>query len=123
LNSLKKIMFIREGYLSDDLFKMNIITTKIIDEKKSDDTSSSYLLEYCDLWHEKQSHMNYNFIQRLINLDLLPSMILNLFILMLRNLKLRKFFFPIGVRMNFIFFTRTSTIFVLQALLTTCVSP
>jgi hypothetical protein len=116
-------MFIRKGYLNDDLFKMNIITTKTIDEKKSDDTSSSYLLESCDLWHDKQSHMNYNFIQRLINLDLLLSMIFNIFILMLRNLKLRKFFFPIGVRMNFIFFTKTSTIFIPQALLTTCVSP
>jgi hypothetical protein len=116
-------MFIRNGYLSDDLFKMNIITTKTIYEKKSDDTSSFYLLESCDLWQDKQSHMNYNFIRRLINLDLLSSMIFNIFILVLRNLKLRKLFFPIGVWMNFIFFTKTSTIFVLQALLTTCVSP
>ena len=81
-------MFIKEGYLTDDLFKMNIIITKTIYEKTSDDRSSSYLLESCDLWYDKQSHMNYNFIRRLINLDLLPSMIFNIFILMLRNLKL-----------------------------------
>jgi hypothetical protein len=32
-----------------------------------------YLLESCDVWHGKLGHVNYNFMQRLINHELILS--------------------------------------------------
>jgi hypothetical protein len=47
----------------------------IINDDDDDDVFSFYLFEYCDLWYDKLGYMNYNCIQRLINLELLPSMV------------------------------------------------
>jgi hypothetical protein len=58
------------------LFKMHIMTIVNMKKKKENNiTSSSYLLESCDMWRDKLCHMNYNSIKILINLDLLPSVI------------------------------------------------
>lgn len=38
--------------------------------------SSCYSLESCDMWHEILEHMNYISMQRLVNFELLPIMIL-----------------------------------------------
>jgi len=57
------------------LFKMHIMTIVNMKKKENNITSSSYLLESCDMWHDKLCYMNYNSIKILINLDLLPSVI------------------------------------------------
>jgi len=41
----------------------------------NNNASSFYLLKACDIWHVSLGHANYNFIQLLINLELLPTMI------------------------------------------------
>jgi hypothetical protein len=41
----------------------------------NNNASSFYLLKACDIWHVSLGHVNYNFIQLLINLELLPTMI------------------------------------------------
>jgi hypothetical protein len=60
--------------MCDVRFKINVITILTNDEKKNKNISSFYLLESYDMWHEMLDHANYNYIQRLINHELLPSM-------------------------------------------------
>jgi hypothetical protein len=54
---------------------MNIITIVTNDKNKNKNVFSFYLLKCCDVWHNKLGHVNYSFIQRLINHELLPSII------------------------------------------------
>ena len=50
----KNRMFIREGYLSDDLFKINILTIVTMNNKKENyNKFSSYLLKSCDVWYNR----------------------------------------------------------------------
>jgi hypothetical protein len=61
-------IFVRKGYLYDGLFKMNVMTIMMI--------MLLFLfcfLEFCDMWYGLLGHMNYNFVQMLINLELLCS--------------------------------------------------
>jgi hypothetical protein len=51
----KSGMFVEKGYLYDDLFKMN-------DENNNKITSSTYLLQSYDVWHDILGHMNYNYM-------------------------------------------------------------
>ncbi len=67
----KSGMLVRKGYLSDGLFKMNVIAIVSINENKN--KSSAYLLESSDVWHEKLGYVNYGTLHRLINLNLLPK--------------------------------------------------
>ena len=65
-------MYVGKGYLSNDLFKMNVMTVfPTIDNNKS--TSSVYMLELSNVWHGKLGHVNYYTLDRLINLNLLPK--------------------------------------------------
>jgi len=69
---IKSKMFVGKGYACNDLSKMNvmnIVTNNCINNKNN--SSFSYLLESCDMWHERLGHVNYSFIQKLINLELL----------------------------------------------------
>jgi hypothetical protein len=43
--------------------------------KKKKIVSFFYLLKSCDVWHDKLGYVNYNFMQRFINPELLPIMI------------------------------------------------
>ena len=65
----KSGMYMGKGYLSNDLFKMNVMTT--IDNNKS--TSSIYMLELSNIWHGRLGHVNYYTLDRLINLNLFPK--------------------------------------------------
>ena len=68
------MIFIGKRYISDGLFQMNIMIMVMKDENNNkNNVSSSYLLEYYDTWHDKLGHVNYDSIQRLINLELLPT--------------------------------------------------
>jgi hypothetical protein len=54
----------------------DIVTTKKMNNNNNNNNaSSSCLFEACDIWHVSLGHVNYNFIQLLINLELLPTMI------------------------------------------------
>lgn len=63
-------MYVGNGYMSDMLFKMNVMT---IISNINKNTSSSYMLELSNVWHGRLGHVNYNTICRLINLKLLPK--------------------------------------------------
>ena len=61
-------MYVGKGYVSDGLFKLNVMA--IINKNNQ---SSVYLLESSNLWHGRLGHINYNTLRRLINLDHIPS--------------------------------------------------
>ena len=58
----KKGLFIRKGYETDGMFKLNVMVVK---PKKN----SAYLLESSNLWHGRLGHVNYDTLCRLINLN------------------------------------------------------
>jgi hypothetical protein len=60
-------MFVEKRYLCDGLFKRNVMTIVTNDKNKNKNVFSSYLLEFCDVWYGRLGHVNYEFIQRLIN--------------------------------------------------------
>ena len=65
----KSGMYVGKGYLSNGLFKMNVmIVFPIIDNNKS--ISSVYMLESSNVWHGRLGHVNYHTFHRLINLNL-----------------------------------------------------
>ena len=84
-------MFVGKEYISDDLLKMNIMIIPIKDDDDDGDVYHRhrhnnnnnnnnnifffYFLESCDMQHKKLEYVNYNYIQRLINLELLSSMV------------------------------------------------
>ena len=65
----KNDMYVGNGYLSDGLFKLNVMT---INNNKNND-SSAYLLESNNLWHARLGHVNYKSLQKMINMEILPK--------------------------------------------------
>ena len=63
----KSGMYVGNGYVSNGLFKLNVMT--IINKNNQ---SSVYLLESFNLWHGRLGHVNYDTLRRLINLDHIP---------------------------------------------------
>ena len=60
-------MYVGKGYLSNGLFKMNVMT--VIDNNKG--ASFVYMLESSNVWHGRLGHVNYYTLDRLINLNFL----------------------------------------------------
>ena len=67
----KSGMLVGKGYLSNGLFKMNVMTVVPINENKN--KSSAYLIESSNVWHGRLGHVNYGILHRLVNLKLLPK--------------------------------------------------
>lgn len=67
----KNRMYVGKGYMSDGLFKMNVMT--VIPSVINKNTSSSYLLDSSNLWHGRLGHVNYECLHRLINMECLPK--------------------------------------------------
>ena len=65
----KNDMYVGKGYLSDGLFKLNVMT---INNNKNND-SSAYLLDSDNLWHARLGHVNYKSLQKMINMEILPK--------------------------------------------------
>lgn len=61
-------MYVGNGYVLDELFKLNVFI--IINKGNS---SSSYLHESFNFWHGKREHVNYDTLHRLINLEHITS--------------------------------------------------
>ena len=70
----KNGMCVGKGYMSNGLFKMNVMTVvppiKNINKKN---TSSAYMLESSNVWHGRLGHVNYDTLRRLINMECLPK--------------------------------------------------
>ncbi|KZV28460.1 hypothetical protein F511_03263 [Dorcoceras hygrometricum] len=65
-------MFVGKGYQHNGLFKLNVMNV-IRPEAKNKINNSSYLIEISNLWHERLGHVNFNTLQRLANLNVLPA--------------------------------------------------
>ncbi|KAL8089042.1 hypothetical protein AgCh_038706 [Apium graveolens] len=67
----KSGMFVGKGYLTDGLFKLNVMSVKDDNEMKN---SSAYLLESPNLWHARLGHVNYNTLRRLSAKEYIPKL-------------------------------------------------
>ena len=52
--------------INNGLFKLNVMTLKPTINNKS--SSSTYLLEFSNLWHGRLGHVNFNSLRKLINM-------------------------------------------------------
>ena len=70
----KNRMYVGKGYMSNGLFKMNVMTVvppiKNINKRN---TSSAYMLESSNVWHGRLGHVNYDTLRRLINMECFPK--------------------------------------------------
>ncbi|XP_070010407.1 uncharacterized protein [Nicotiana sylvestris] len=64
----KNEMYVGKCYLTEGIFKLNVIA---IDMNKI--SASSYLLESNNLWHERLGHVNFKTLQKMINLEVFPK--------------------------------------------------
>ena len=62
-----RVLFIRKGYLSEGLFKLNIIVSFFNENKLIMNIESP------SIWHKKLGHANYNSIKKLMNLNLISK--------------------------------------------------
>ena len=70
----KNEMYVGKGYMSNGLFKMNlIIIVPPIKNINNKNTSSAYMLEFSNVWHGRLGHVNYDTLRRLINMEYLPK--------------------------------------------------
>ncbi|KZV17034.1 hypothetical protein F511_34284 [Dorcoceras hygrometricum] len=65
-------IFVGKGYQHNGLFKLNVMNV-IRPEAKNKINNSFYLIEISNLWHERLGHVNFNMLQRLDNLNVLPA--------------------------------------------------
>ena len=70
----KNGMYEGKGYMSNGLFKMNVMTVvPPIKNINKNSTSSAYMLESSNVWHGRLGHVNYDTLRRLINMECLPN--------------------------------------------------
>ena len=70
----KNGMYVGKGYMSNVLFKMNVMTVvPPIKNINKTSTSSAYMLESSNVWHGRLGHVNYDTLRRLINMECLPN--------------------------------------------------
>ena len=62
-------MYVGKGYVTDGLFKLNMMTIKPKKNNSNNASSSTYLLKSSCLWQGGLRHVNYHTFCGLINLD------------------------------------------------------
>ena len=65
-------MSVGKGYMSDGLFKLNVMTVVPKLAMNKNNTSFAYILE-SNLWHGRLGHVNFVALRRLIGLDYIPK--------------------------------------------------
>ena len=63
--------YVGKGYLSNGLFKFNVMTVLPKVNKIND---VAYVVESSFIWHERLGHVNFNSLNRLMNMSLLPKL-------------------------------------------------
>ena len=69
-------MYVGKGYMSDGLFKLNVMTVVLNVAMNKNDTSFVYILE-SNLWHGRLGHVNFAALRRLIGFDYIPKFEIN----------------------------------------------
>ena len=67
----KNGMYVKKGYMSDGMWKLNVMT--IIKSYMNKASTFSYILESSNIWHGRLGHINYDTLRRLINLNHIPT--------------------------------------------------
>ena len=67
----KSGMYVGKGYMSDSLWKLNVMTIIKLDMNKA--SISTYMIESSNLWHGRLGHVNYGTLRKLINLNHIPT--------------------------------------------------
>ena len=67
----KSGMYVRKGYMSGGMWKLNVMT--IIKSEMNKASSSAHILESSNLWHGRLGHVNYDTLRKLINLNHIPT--------------------------------------------------
>ena len=67
----KSGIYVGKGYMSNGLFKMNVMT--IVFDFNNKNTSSAYMLESSNIWQGRLGHVNFDTLCKLMNLELLPK--------------------------------------------------
>ncbi|GAB2288016.1 hypothetical protein Dimus_037973 [Dionaea muscipula] len=70
----KNGMYIGRGYMSDDMFKLNVLT--VVPKKEMNNktaSASTYMLESSNVWHGRLEHVNYGSMRRLANMNHIPN--------------------------------------------------
>ena len=68
-------MYVGKGYLTEGLFKLNVLVMNTMNNNKS---TSVYIVDYFVLWHARLGHVNNRSIYRMVNLNLLPKFDVNI---------------------------------------------
>ena len=68
---MKNGMYVGKGYMTNGLFKMNVMIVKR-DFNNNKASTAVYLIESFTLWHDRLGHVNNKTLKRLINMNLLP---------------------------------------------------
>ena len=68
-------MYVGKGYLTEGLFKLNVLVTNTMNNNKN---TSIYIVDSFVLWHARLGHVNNRSIYRMVNLNLLPKFDVNI---------------------------------------------
>ena len=68
-------MYVGKGYLTEGLFKLNVLVTNTMNNNKN---TSVYIVDSFVLWHARLGHVNSRSIYRMVNLNLLPKFDVNI---------------------------------------------
>ena len=68
----KSGMYVGKEYMSGGMWKLNVTMT-IIKLEMNKASSSAYILESSNLWHDRLRHVNYDTLHKLINLNHIPT--------------------------------------------------
>ena len=67
----KSIMYVGQGYMSDGIWKLNVMT--IIKSYMNKASTFAYILDSSNLLHGRLGYVNYDTLRRLINLNHIPT--------------------------------------------------
>ena len=70
----KSGIYVGKGYMSNELFKMNVMT--IITDFNNKNTFFAYMFESSNIWHGRLGHVNFGTLCRLMNLECCLNLIL-----------------------------------------------
>ena len=68
-------MYVGKGYLTEGLFKLNVLVTNTMNNNKN---TSIYIVDSFVLWHARLGHVNNRSIYRMVNLNLLQKFDVNI---------------------------------------------
>ena len=70
---IRNDVFLGKGYSNQGFFMLNVL--ELINKNTS--SSSSYIVDSCDIWHGRLRHVNFSYINKMVDLSLIPKLSLD----------------------------------------------